>query len=74
MSIPAKDRLHGADAERVREEAEVDSGRKPGQTTEVAAKLETMARENWQLRQANEILCKESAYFAQVELDRPFKR
>ena len=31
-------------------------------------------RENRELRQANEILRKASAYFAQAELDRPFKR
>ena len=29
---------------------------------------------NRELRQANEILRKASAYFAQAELDRPFKR
>ena len=50
--------------------AEVDSGRKPGLTTEVAAKLKALERENRELRQANEILRKASAYFAQAELDR----
>jgi len=54
--------------------AEVDSGRKPGLTTDLAAKLKTLERENRELRQANEILRKASAYFAQAELDRPFKR
>jgi transposase-like protein len=34
----------------------------------------TNKRENRELRQANEILRKASAYFAQAELDRPFKR
>jgi len=53
---------------------EVDSGRKPGLTTEMAAKLKLLERENRELRQANEILRKASAYFAQAELDRPFKR
>ncbi len=53
---------------------EVDSGRKPGLTTDMAAKLKTLERENRELRQANEILRKASAYFAQAELDRPFKR
>lgn len=33
-----------------------------------------LERENRELRQANEILRKASAYFAQAELDRPFKR
>jgi transposase-like protein len=54
--------------------AEVDSGRKPGLTTDMAAKLKLLERENRELRQANEILRKASAYFAQVKLDRPFKR
>lgn len=54
--------------------AECDSGRKPGVTTDMAAKLKALERENRELRQANEILKKASAYFAQAELDRPFKR
>ena len=54
--------------------AEVDSGRKPGLTTDMAAKLKTLERENRELRQANEILRKASAYFAQAELDRPFRK
>ena len=54
--------------------AEVDSGRKPGLTTDMAARLKALERENRELRQANEILRKASAYFAQAELDRPFKR
>ena len=48
--------------------AEVDSGRKPGLTTDMAAKLKTLERENRELRQANEILRKASAYFAQAPL------
>jgi len=54
--------------------AEVDSGLKPGLTTDMAAKLKALERENRELRQANEILRKASAYFAQAVLDRPFKR
>ena len=50
--------------------AEVDSGRKPGLTTDVAAKLKALERENRELRRANEILRKASAYFVQAELDR----
>jgi len=50
------------------EKAEVDSGRKPGLTTDMAAKLKTLERENRELRQANEILRKASAYFAQAPL------
>jgi transposase len=54
--------------------AEVDSGRKPGLTSDMAAKMKSLEREVRELRQANEILRKASAYFAQAELDRPFKR
>jgi transposase-like protein len=54
--------------------AEVDSGRKPGLTTDAAARLKALEREVRELRQANEILRKASAYFAQAELDRPFRR
>ena len=39
-----------------------------------ADRLKALERENRELRQANEILRKASAYFAQAELDRPFKR
>jgi transposase-like protein len=53
--------------------AEVDSGRKPGLTTDMAAKLKALERENRELRQANEILRKASAYFAMAELDRRSK-
>ena len=46
--------------------------------TEVGAQLKALERENRELRQANEILRKASAYFAQAErandLWRPFKR
>ena len=54
--------------------AEVDSGKRTGVPTDVAEKLKALERENRELRQANEILRKASAYFAQAELDRPFKR
>jgi transposase-like protein len=53
---------------------EVDSGRRAGVPTDTAEKLKALERENRELRQANEILRKASAYFAQAELDRPFKR
>jgi transposase-like protein len=54
--------------------AEVDAGKRAGVPTEMAEKLKALERENRELRQANEILRKASAYFAQAELDRPFKR
>jgi len=53
---------------------EVDIGQRGGITTEVAEKMKALERENRELKQANEILRKASAYFAQAELDRPFKR
>ena len=53
--------------------AERDSGVGAGVPTDVATKLKTLERENRELRQANEILRKASAYFAQAELDRRFK-
>ena len=53
--------------------AEVDSGKRPGVSTDVAERLKALERENRELRQANEILRKASAYFAQAELDRRFK-
>jgi len=54
--------------------AEVDGGRRAGMPSDIAEKLKALERENRELRQANEILRKASAYFAQAELDRPFKR
>ena len=54
--------------------AEVDSGSRAGVPSEVAEKMKALERENRELRQANEILRKASAYFAQAELDRPFRR
>jgi transposase len=53
--------------------AEVESGKRPGVPGEMAERLKALERENRELRQANEILRKASAYFAQAELDRRFK-
>jgi transposase len=53
---------------------EVDIGKRSGVSTDLAARMKALERENRELRQANEILRKASAYFAQAELDRPFKR
>ncbi len=54
--------------------AEVDCGKRAGVPSDVAERVKALERENRELRQANEILRKASAYFAQAELDRPFKR
>ena len=53
--------------------AEIDSGQRTGVPTETAEKLKALERENRELRQANEILRKASAYFAMAELDRRSK-
>jgi len=53
--------------------AEVDSGKRSGMPSEVAERLKALERENRELRQANEILRKASAYFAMAELDRRYK-
>ena len=53
--------------------AEVDSGARAGIPSDVAERLKGLERENRELRQANEILRKASAYFAMAELDRRFK-
>ena len=53
--------------------AEVESGRRAGIPTELAERLKALERENRELRQANEILRKASAYFAMAELDRRSK-
>jgi transposase-like protein len=55
-------------------QAERDSGMRAGTTTDERERIRTLEREVRELRQANEILRKASAYFAQAELDRPLKR
>ena len=55
-------------------QAERDHGLRAGLSTDERERLKALERENRELRQANEILRKASAYFAQAELDRPFKR
>ena len=51
-------------------QAERDRGQRAGSTTADLARLKELERENRELRTANEILRKASAYFAQAELDR----
>jgi transposase len=52
---------------------ERDAGRRPRLTTAERARLTRLERENVELRRANQILRKASAYFAQAELDRRAK-
>ena len=51
-------------------QTEIDKGILNGLTTDERQKLKQLERENRELRRANEILRKASAYFAQAELDR----
>lgn len=55
-------------------QAERDEGKRAGPSTQERDRIKALERENRELRQANEILRKASAYFAQAELDRPLKR
>ena len=54
-------------------QAGVDSGDRPGTTTEDRKKIAELERENRELRRANEILKAASAYFAR-ELDPGYPR
>jgi transposase-like protein len=66
----------GCTAETLRQwvrQAERDQGLRGGPTTEERERIKALERENRELRQANEILRKASAYFAQAELDRRSK-
>jgi len=56
------------------QQAERDAVQREGLTTAEKDRIRDLEREVRELRQANEILKKASAYFAQAELDRPFKR
>ena len=51
---------------------EIDSGEAPGSTSEDKVRIKTLEQENKELRRANQILKKASAFFA-AELDRPQK-
>ncbi len=63
----------GCKAETLRQwvrRVERDTGRRPGVTSSERERLKELERENRELKRANEILRKASAYFAQAELDR----
>ena len=63
----------GCSAEALRKwvrQAERDTGKRPGVTTNERERMLELERENRELKRANEILRKASAYFAQAELDR----
>lgn len=74
VSIAAK---IGCSAETLRgwvRQAERDRGERAGLTTDERTRLKTVEREVRELRQANEILRKASAFFAAAELDRLLKK
>ena len=63
----------GCTAETLRKwvrQAERDRGRRAGLTSNERDRLKELERENRELKRANEILRKASAFFAQAELDR----
>jgi transposase len=72
-SIAAKIGCTGETLRKWVPQTERDQGFRPGLTSEERELIKALERENRQLRQANEILRKASAYFAQAELDRRFK-
>ena len=70
VSVAAK---IGCTAETLRRwvlDAERDAGKRPGLTSSERERLKPLERENRELKRANEILRKASAFFAQAELDR----
>jgi transposase-like protein len=66
--------LHSRDATGLVMQHERDVGKRDGMTSTEKERIKALEREVRELRQVNEILRKASAYFAQAELDRPFKR
>ena len=70
MSIAEKIRYSAETLRHWVRQAERDHGRGPELTTDERQRLKQLEREVFELRRANEILKKASAYFAQAELDR----
>ena len=75
-SLPFQAKV-GCTAETLRKwvrQAEIDQGKRDGFSSSDQERLKELERENRELRQANEILRKASAFFAQAELDRRPKK
>ena len=70
QSIAAKIGCSGETLRNWVRQAERDAGARPGPTSEERERIRALEREVRELRQANEILRKASAYFAMAELDR----
>lgn len=56
------------------QQAERDAAQRSGPTSAEKDRIRELERENRELRTANEIQKKASAYFAQAELDRAFRK
>jgi transposase len=69
-SVAAKIGCSGETLRKWVRQGERDVGKRPGLTTDEQARVKALEREVKELRRANEILRKASAYFAQAELDR----
>jgi transposase-like protein len=72
-SIAAKIGCTGETLRKWVRQSERDAGQRLGSTTEERDRIKALEREVRELRQANEILRKASAYFAMAELDRRSK-
>lgn len=59
--------------ERVKK-VEINADKRPGVPSQMADRMRALEREVRELRQASEILRKASTYFAQAELDRPYRK
>ena len=73
QSIAAKIGCSGETLRNWVRQAERDQGQRAGPTTDERERIKALEREVRELRQANEILRKASAYFAMAELDRRFR-
>jgi len=69
-SVAAKIGCTGETLRKWIQQYEVDHGVTGGIPTDHAKRLKELERENFELKRANEILRKASAFFAQAELDR----
>ena len=72
-SIAAKIGCSGKTLRNWLRQAERNRGLQAGPTTDERERIKALEREVRELRQANEILRKASAYFAMAELDRRFR-
>ena len=73
-SIAAKIGCSGETLRNWIRQSERDKGLQDGPSKDERERIKALERENRELRQANKILRKASAYFAMAVLDRPFKR